>query len=52
MLIVNTILDRMINALKRGWRVEFPFGYLQKIKRPVLRYRDEWNDWYWNRGPD
>lgn len=34
-----------------GCTVEFPFGYLKKMKRPVHSYRDEWNDWYWNRDP-
>jgi len=47
--IVNTIIERMIEALKRGRKVEFPFGYLQKVKRMSFSYRDKWNDWYWDR---
>lgn len=34
--ILNTVFDEMSEALKRGKRVEFPFGYLVKV--PTEKY--------------
>jgi hypothetical protein len=48
--VVNVILERMIKALKRGWKVEFPFGYLTRARR---YFGDRWDydDWPANRNP-
>jgi hypothetical protein len=49
--VVNTILDRMIYHLRRGHRVEFPYGTLKRVRR---YFGQRWaidNDWPANRDP-
>jgi hypothetical protein len=50
-LIVNVILSRMIDALKRGREVEFPFGKLKRVKRHFSKRWDAIGDWPANRDP-
>jgi len=49
--VVNTILERMIRALKLGREVQFPFGNLRRVKRHFSQYWDGVDDWPANRSP-
>ncbi|MDR3413369.1 MAG: hypothetical protein P4L87_20850 [Formivibrio sp.] len=50
-LVLNVILDRMINALRRGWAVEFPSGSLKRVKRHFSKWWDSVEDTPANRNP-
>ena len=49
--VVNVILERMIHHLRRGHRVEFPYGELQREKRWFGEWWDANHDWPANRDP-
>jgi hypothetical protein len=49
--ILNSILLEMKKALKRGWKVEFPFGKLKRVKRYFGARWEAVDDWPANRQP-
>lgn len=44
-LVVNTILEAMVDALRRGEDVEFPFGQLSRIRRYFNKSWESADDW-------
>jgi hypothetical protein len=49
--VVNAILEWMVDQLRRGKTVEFPFGELKRVKRYFSKWWAEMDDWPANRSP-
>lgn len=50
-LVVNTILEAMTDALRRGEDVEFPFGQLSRIRRYFNKHWESADDWPADQNP-